>query len=234
MMVVRLLAFGLFGVLAAGEAVADWSGQGRFGAVIARGNTETATGNVNIDLANQLDAWRHKFGGTMLRTVNEEVTSADRWELRAESEYEPTKRVFYFGSLRYEDDRFTDFSYQAVAAIGVGYHFIDTAITQFDGRIGVGTRRTQLRATDEEEADEIVRGQLEWKRQMTENTIAFNRLLVESGVVNTFVQNVLGLEVKMNDRWSIGLGYEVRHNTEVLPGTEKTDQVFTAGLGMAF
>ena len=57
---------------------------------------------------------------------------------------------------------------------------------------------------------------------------------MESGRDNTFVQNQLGIEVKIADTFALGLDYAVRHNTDVLPGTEKTDQVFTANLVYGF
>ena len=61
MKVVPVLVIGLAGTLAADAASAEWSGKGRIGGVIARGNTETATANLNVDVENELDSWKHKF-----------------------------------------------------------------------------------------------------------------------------------------------------------------------------
>lgn len=224
----------LCGSLAAGAASAEWSGKGTFGGVLSRGNTETETVNANIDIENKLDRWTHKAGGSLLRTVNDDVTSADRWELRGQSEYGLTERSFLFGSLRYEDDRFTDFSFQATAAAGYGYHFIATKTTRLDGLIGVGIRRTELRLTGETEEDAILRGGIDVQHKLTETTVIYDKFLVESGSDNTFLQNSLGIEVKINDRFALGLDYSVRHNTDVLPGTDETDQVLTANLVYGF
>ena len=164
---------GLFcGCLASGAASADWSGKGTFGGVLARGNTETETINANIDIQNVIDRWTHKAGGSWLRTVNDDITSADRWELRGESDYKLNERSFLFGSLRYEDDRFTDFSYQATAAAGYGYHFIATEQTKLDGRIGAGVRRTELRLTGETQEDAILRGAVDYEHKLTDTTTA--------------------------------------------------------------
>ena len=57
---------------------------------------------------------------------------------------------------------------------------------------------------------------------------------MESGSDNTFYQNALGIEVKINDTFALGLDYAVRHNTDVLPGTDETDQVLTANLVYGF
>jgi len=221
-------------LLAAGTAHAEWSGKGRIGGVIARGNTQTATANLSLDVNQRLTRWEHRLGGSMLRTLSEGQTSADRWELRAESDFRPSRRTFLFASGRYENDRFTDYAYQATAAVGYGYHFIATETTRLDGRFGIGTRRAELRVTSDTEADAIARIAVDFQRRLTPNTSMFDRLLVESGETNTFVQNALGLEVKMTQAFSLGLSYEVRYNSDVLPGTEKADQVFTAGLVAAF
>lgn len=219
---------------ATGTAFADWSGKGKLGGVFSRGNTQTTSANAIIDLENQLDRWKHKFGGTLLRSLTEEETTADRWELRAESEYTPTDRVFTWVSGRYENDKFTTYAYQATAATGLGYHFFLSDRTKLDVKAGIGARRAEDRFTDDVEADQILRGNVDFERKLTENTLVFNRYLIESGPTNTFSQNVLGLEVKMTETLGLGLTWEIRRNTEVLAGTRNSDQVFTAGLVVGF
>lgn len=178
---------------------AEWTGKGTFGGVLARGNTETETVNANIDVVNDLERWTHKAGGSLLRTVNDDVTSADRWELRGETNYKLTDRSYVFGTLRYEDDLFTDFAYQATAAGGYGYHFIANDATKLEGQIGLGLRQTELRVTGETQEDPIVRGAMTYEHKLTGTTLIYDRFLVESGEENTFVQNQLGIEVKIND-----------------------------------
>ena len=125
----------------AGPAAADWSGTGKLGGVVTRGNTETKTVSAIVDVTNTLEQWTYKFGGTILRTVTDEVTSADRWELRAETNYSFTPRAFTFGTLRYENDAFTDYAYQATGAGGFGYRFVMLDRTKLDATVGAGARR---------------------------------------------------------------------------------------------
>jgi putative salt-induced outer membrane protein len=223
-----------FGGLASGTAAADWSGKGTFGGVLARGNTETETINLNLDVENKLDEWTHKAGASMLRTVTDDITSADRWELRGESQYSLTGRSYLFGALRYEDDAFTDYEYQATLSGGYGYRFITNDTTKLEGQIGAGYREAEVRLTGEQQDGIIARGALDFEHKLTTTTLIYDRFLVESGSDNTFVQNVLGVEVKINDTFALGLDYAVRHNTDVLPGTDKTDQVLTANLVYGF
>ena len=223
-----------FGGLASGTAAADWSGKGTFGGVLARGNTETETINLNLDVENKLDRWTHKAGASMLRTVTDDLTSADRFELRGESQYSLTERSYVFGALRYEDDAFTDYDYQATLSGGYGYRFITNETTKLEGQIGAGYREAEVRLTGEQQDGIIARGALDFEHKLTATTLIYDRFLVESGSDNTFVQNALGLEVKINDTFALGLDYAVRHNTDVLPGTDKTDQVLTANLVYGF
>jgi putative salt-induced outer membrane protein len=229
-----MMAVLVFGGLASGTAAADWSGKGTFGGVLARGNTETETINLNLDVENKLDTWTHKAGASMLRTVTDDITSADRWELRGESQYSLTERSYLFGALRYEDDAFTDYEYQATLSGGYGYRFITNETTKLEGQVGAGYREAEVRLTGEQQDGIIARGALDFEHKLTATTLVYDRFLVESGSDNTFLQNALGLEVKINDTFALGLDYAVRHNTDVLPGTDKTDQVLTANLVYGF
>ena len=215
-------------------AHADWQGKGELGGVLARGNTETETLNAKADLSKETQGWKHLLGVSVLRTTNDGVTSANRWELRGETQYKLSARSYVFGALRYEDDEFTDYSYQATATGGYGYRFIDSETTKLDGKLGLGYRQSELRLTGETEDDAILRGALDFSHQLTETTRLVDKFLVESGSDNTFLQNVLGIEVKINAALALGLSYEVRHNTDVEPGTEKTDQVLSVNLVFGF
>ena len=221
-------------LVATAPARADWSGKGELGGVLARGNTETETLNGKIDMTNEVDRWKHMAGFSILRTVNDGITSANRWELRGESDYELTDRSYLFGALRYEDDEFTDYEYQATASVGYGYKFIDKEATKLDGKIGVGYRQSELRSSGETQDDAILRGVLDYSHKITDTTTILNKFLVEAGSENTYLQNILGLQVSMTDTLALGLSYEIRHNTDVLPGTENTDQVLTANLVFGF
>lgn len=218
----------------AGPAQADWAGKGELGGVLARGNTETETINGKVDMTKETDHWKHVAGFSILRTVNDGVTSANRWELRGESDYKLTDRSYVFGALRYEDDQFTDYSYQATATLGYGYKLIDDEATQLDGKIGAGYRSTELRTSGKKQDDAIIRGVLDYAHTLTETTKIIDKFLVEAGSENTFLQNILSLEVKMNASLALGLSYEIRYNTDVLPATDKTDQVLTANLVFGF
>lgn len=211
-------------------ALADWTAKGELGASFASGNSENESANAALEVKTTRDKWTHTFGLAGNYGSDGSVTTAERWEVRGQSAYAFTERAYWFGAGRYEDDRFSAFDYQASLSTGPGYKLIDTERTKLWVQGGPGYRFAQLRDTGESEDGVILRGDLGFEHQLTDTTKIVERLLVESGSDNTYLQNDLGLEVTITGSLGLRLGYQVRHNTDVVPGVEKTDTLTTVGL----
>jgi len=228
-------------LFAISPAHADWSGKGEAGLVIATGNTETKTANAKLLFANEVDKWKHQFGGAALyATSDPDGTTANRWELFEESDYNFSPRTFWFGAARYEDDEFSGFEYQAVLSTGIGRKFIDTDITKFVGTAGVGYKGFETSdALDDagvliepgaSDSEVVLRGTLDYDHKLTATSSVLDKLVVEAGADNTFVQNDIELQVKMTNVLALAVGYSVRHNTDPPAGFEKTDTLTTINL----
>jgi putative salt-induced outer membrane protein len=213
-----------------GSALADWKGKGEIGASFASGNSENESANAALEVKNTRDKWTHTLGLAGNYGSDGSVTTAERWELRGQSDYSFTDRAYWFGAGRYEDDRFSAFEFQASLSTGLGYKIIDTEQTKFWVQAGPGYRFAEVRETGESEDGVILRGDMGFEHQLTETTKIVDRFLIESGSDNTYVQNDLGLEVTVTGSLGLRLGYQVRHNTDVLSEVEKTDTLATVGL----
>jgi len=211
-------------------ALADWTGKGDVGVSIATGNSENQAASANLELKNKVDQWQHTVGFAGNYGNDGNVTTAQRWEVRGQTQYEFAERTYAFGAARYEDDRFSQFDYQATLSGGLGYRIIDTDKTKFWVQGGPGYRFAEIRETGESEDGLIFRGDVGFEHQLTATTKVVDRLLVEAGSDNTYVQNDLGLEVTITGALGLRVGYQVRHNTDVDPGIEKTDTLTTVGL----
>jgi len=225
---IGLVAVALYGTSSA--ALAEWSGKGELGGSFASGNSETEAVNAALEVRNAYDNWKHTLGFAGNYGSDEGGTTAQRWEVRGQSDYQFTERAYAFGAGRYDDDRFSAFEYQASLAAGLGYRIIDSERTKLWVQGGPGYRFAELRETGESEDGLIFRGDAGFEHQFTETTKIVDRFLIETGSDNTFVQNDLGLEVMINGALALRLGYQVRHNTDVSPGVEKTDTLATVGL----
>jgi putative salt-induced outer membrane protein len=226
-------------LVAAAPAHAELTGKGEAGLVIASGNTDTTTANVKLQLANEIDKWKHKFGvDALYATADPDGTTAQRWEVSEQTDYNYSPRDFWFGAGRYEDDRFSGFEYQATLSAGYGRKFIDTDVTQFTGTAGVGYKVFETRDVFDEVTGELLepgdtdsevvfRGALDYDHKFTATTSLLDKFIVEAGAENTFAQNDIALQVKMTDLLALAVGYSVRHNTDPPVGFEKTDTLTT-------
>lgn len=149
--------------------------------------------------------------------------------------------------MRYENDKFGAFRNQSVAGLSYGYEAIKSEQTSLKLELGAGYRRTQpqdtfellpsgqlVRTSYDKEGDAIARGELEFEHKLTETTQLFNDFLVESGSDNTFMQNDLGIAVKISDAFAVKTGFQIRHNSDVIPPQKKTDRLFTTNLVYSF
>ncbi|MCC5864144.1 MAG: DUF481 domain-containing protein [Wenzhouxiangella sp.] len=228
-MATRIL-IGLILVAMSAPVLAGVSGKGELGLVVARGNSETETGNVRFELNYERERWSNESIITAVYGRDSGQTNNSRWVLSNNTNYDLSEISYLVGALRYDRDRFSSFTYQSTVAVGYGHRLIRTERHRLKAEIGPGFRFARLRETDESENEAILRGFLNYRWQVSDTTQLTNRFLVESGSDNTFLENTLGLSVAVNSRVSLKTGFSVRHNTEVDPGRKKTDTLTTVNL----
>lgn len=177
-------------------------------------------------------------------------TTANRFEAGASSGYKFNPRSYVVGALRYDHDDFATNRWEQVASLGFGYIALKDASSELSFEIGPGYKRmqpkdftlvnaattpptvTQVRPAAQTEA--IGRGLVNFRHRITDNTSFEDTLLAESGPQNTFYQNEAGLAVSMTKTLAVKLGYETRYNSEIAPGAEHSDQLFTTNLVYSF
>ncbi len=225
-----------------------WTGTGELGFASARGNARSESLNLRFALGHEGPRWRHGWHASALRAKGDVVgdfdgdgvdegryaVNANRYELGLSSAYRLDGRNHVAGSVRYENDDFSPYEYQATLAISYGRQMIDSERTRLGGEIGPGYRRARDFETGVVESDLIVRGLLDFSHRLTDSAELVNRLLVEAGADNTFAQNDFGISVAMNESFALKAGLQARHNTEVGPDTRRTDTLTTINLVYSF
>jgi putative salt-induced outer membrane protein len=229
----RSLAAGLL-LVAAAPASAQWTGKGEAGMAIANGNSDTRTANARVAAAHKSGSSENSFfvGGLYVR--NEGETTARRWEAGAQTRQNFRGNNFWYGGARYEEDRFSGFDHQGLVTTGIGRRFIENDTTKLIGQIGVGYKfweslETLLEPADKDSSATGV-ASVEFEHKLTGTTTLFNRFGGEFTSNNNFLQNELGVAVKMTDRIALAVAYAVRHNTDPPDGFEKTDTLSTVNL----
>ena len=123
---------------------------------------------------------------------------------------------------------------RAWSSTGLGRKFIDNDTTHFSGQVGVGykffkTLPVGLVPADKDSKVVGVAG-LDFDHKLTDTTKVYDKFSAEIASGNKFLQNEIGLAVKMSDRMALSLGYAVRHNTNPPAGFKKTDTLSTLNL----
>jgi putative salt-induced outer membrane protein len=212
-------------------AAAQWTGKGEAGLAVASGNADTRTANAKLGLARKVDAWEHSLSLGALYVRNDGDTTARRWEAGAQTRYDFLPNTFWYGGVRYEKDRFSGFDHQGLVTTGVGRRFIDNDTTKLLGQAGVGYKFFETLGTPNDKDSSITGvASMEFSHKLTDTTSVFDKFGAEIASGNNFLQNEIGVAVKMSDRLALALAYVVRHNTDPPAGFEKTDSLTTVNL----
>lgn len=213
------------------EPQLGWTGKGEFGFVSTTGNTDSRAINLNLQFVKTTEKWRHRFSSTALVTEEDGVQDNERYTFEAQSDRKFSEISYIFGALRWDADKFGAYDPQQTITVGYGRHLMQSEKQVLKGEIGAGYRNLEERVSGEKSKEAIVRLLLDHVWQILPSTEWANRLLVETGSTNTFSQFNTGLNVAMNERFAVKLGFEARHNTKVPPGdSENTDTTTTVNL----
>ncbi len=219
--------------LMAQEAESPWSGKATLGYLATSGNTENATLNTGVDVSFKTGKWEHKVHAAAINAMENEVTTAEAYDLSWKTERNLTERDFLFGRLNWRKDRFGGFDTQFSQTVGYGRRLIDTDRHKLNAEIGAGARQSEDQLGNEEE-ETVFRGGLDYKWILSETAEFRQDVSVESGDANTYVESVTALSAKVLGGFALVASYTVKHNTDVPPLTEKTDTYTALSLEYKF
>lgn len=212
------------GAAAAAEEAEGLGGEAELGMVTTSGNTNTRSVNAKVKLRYLSGPWRHEGRLEGLRTSDGDTVTAERYLASGKSDYRYTPTDYVFGTVRYEDDRFSGYDYQMSETVGYGHRLVNRDSLTLDLEIGAGGRHS--RETGGSARDEgIVRGAARLGWDVSDSARFSEELLVESGESNTYTESVAALRVKINSRFAMKLSLTVKHNSTVPAGAEHTDSM---------
>lgn len=241
----KWVLLGLISAVAGAEEAAPapdagWKGEGELGYVTSRGNSNTETVASKIKMNYKADPWESEIGLAALKAKDEDgLTIADRRQVTGQTNYSFSADSYWFGAVRYEEDKFSGFDYSASGTLGYGHRFWESATSKLSAELGLGHRVSKVADTDTIETDEklretITRFKLSHFWQFTETTKWTNDLLVERGEENTFSEFTTGFLVDISTHFKLKLAHNIRRNSEVPPEREKEDTITTVNLVFSF
>lgn len=208
-------------------------GAASLGYIATSGNTDSETVNAAFNLIYRQMLWSHEFELSAISADTNGVVTAEAYTASYTGRREFGDRSYLFTALDWQSDRFSAYDEQVSETVGYGRRLIETEAHALNGEIGLGARQAELR--DGTEQDEgIVRGALDYTWTISETTDFSQGLVIESGSSNTSTEAVSELRARIIGDIALVLSYRVKSNSEVLPGTEKTDRYTAISLEYAF
>ena len=210
-----------------------WASEVELGAVFTGGNTEQETLKFRFDTRRDSEKYVNTFHADLFNAAEDGNATAEKNYLF----YRLGKKLGddrgLFARLGYERDRFSGFDSQIDFTAGYNLTLLNrenlTLVTDF----GIGMRRSELES-DETEAETIGRiaGLYTW--YISTNAIFKQSLGFEIGEEFVTSRSESSLESSISGNLAMKITLKVKHNSEVLPGKEKTDTESTVTLVYKF
>ncbi|MBT8126260.1 MAG: DUF481 domain-containing protein [Gammaproteobacteria bacterium] len=216
------------------EKTSPWTTTAGLGFVDTSGNTNTDSLTFLFDTAYEIEDWKHEGHFETLKASTDDVTTADRKFLTAQSNYKYSPRDYWFGNLSYEDDRFTGFEYQAVLSVGYGRRLIMTEKHNLDFEIGPGYRNFKVEGAPSSEDEYLLRTAGKYKWKISDYSDFSQDLLGNFGEDQTEWRSVTALRTSIYQNLALRLAYNVRYLDKVPFGNERYDRTTTVTLDYTF
>lgn len=225
-----LILTGWLGAANAAEEEQGFGGEAELGVVSTSGNTQTSSVNAKAKLMYRADDWRHEGRLEALRSRDRSETTAERYLASGKSDYYLTKMDYLFGTLRYEEDRFSGYSYQFSEAVGYGRRVINQETLTLDLEIGAGGHHSKESGTNVRKNEAMLRGGVKLGWDISPTARFTEELLIEGTRHNTSTESVTALTASINAHFALRLSLTVKHNSHVPADTKKTDTLSAATL----
>lgn len=242
----------LVALLAAGAALAQATVKpdGRFrsaiglGASLSTGNSRSTNLSLAADAVRATENDKSTLFASALYARTEGVTTGERARLGGRHDYNLTPRVFAFGGLEFERNKFANLQLRSQVAGGLGYHVIKSDNLTWDVFGGVSYSKDSFK--DPMLIDGAVRESYgytslllaeESTHKLTATTNAKQRLALMPNLKNRGEYRATwdaGLAVAMSTAINLNVGFGVAYNSEPGLGRKSTDTLLTTGVSMKF
>ena len=231
MIVAALLA--PLSLMAQEEAESPWTGKATLGYLATSGNTENSTLNTGVEVGFATGQWQHIATAAAINASENEVTTAEAYELGWKTERNLSDVSFLFERLDWRKDNFGGYDTQFSQTIGYGYRLIKTDQHLLNLEAGVGARQSETQAGLTEN-ETIFRGGAYYKWLFSETAEFRQDLTAESGGENTYIESVTAVSAKLLGDLALVASYTIKHNTDVPALTDKTDTYTALSLEYLF
>lgn len=226
------------------EQPEGWSGTVAAGYVAVQGNADSSSANFKTELLYGTGRWHHSGLLTAIGASQDNQTSSEAYKAQLKTKYDLSEVIYAFGLAEYNKDRFSSYDHQLFEVAGVGWRVLKAAVQELNLEAGLGATQSKLRQPDppavplpssERDINEVV-GRVggDYRLQLSENAVFAQKVAATIGSDNTYIESLSELKAGVIGNLAIALGYLVKHNTDVVSETDKTDTQTSVSLEYRF
>lgn len=212
------------------EGKGKWSGTGYLGLTSTSGNSDTENLTAGLKIKYETGKWINDASLDLLKASSNDEDTAERIIFSTKTGYKLDDNDYVYYGSRYENDNFSAFDYTMTSGAGWGHKFVENDNNQFITEVGIGYKTEALDIDRKENTGIAFLGKLDYMHKFTDTMTFENVTIIESTSDNNFFQNDAGLSFKVSDKFAVKLAHQLRHNTDVPAGTNKTDTLVSANL----
>ncbi|MCH2669802.1 MAG: DUF481 domain-containing protein [Gammaproteobacteria bacterium] len=203
-----------------------FSGRAGLGFLATSGNSDTQSLNGNLDMWLNFDSWRHAVNAQAIKSKTSGTTTSEAIGWSWQSDYTINETDYIFGITAIDKDEFSTYDQQTRIAFGYGRRVIDLERHVLNAEVGFGSRQADLRnKTSQDGAILRWSGDYRW---IISDVSEFNQTLsIEGGADNVFLESSSALSTNVRENLALVTSFAIKSNSDVLPGSKKTD-TFTA------
>ncbi len=215
------------------EETSPWAGKATLGYLATSGNTENSTLNTGFEVGYSAGKWAHILNAAAITASENEISTAEAYDLGWKSERKLTDKDFLFGRLQWRKDNFGAYDTQFSQTVGYGRRLIDNDVHKLNLEFGVGARQSELQfGGNENETIFTAGGFYRW--QLSETAEFRQDLKIEAGGENTYTESVSAISAKLVGDLALVASYTIKNNSDVPPLAEKTDTYTALSLEYSF
>jgi putative salt-induced outer membrane protein len=201
-----------------------WSGEGEVGASLTTGTSRNTTIALGAKLTKDGVDWRHKLIALEDYQRSNGNTTADRSLASYEADYKFSGRLFMFGLLQWEQDRFAGFNRRFTESLGAGYGLITGP--EFTWQISGGPALRQARLISHKtESDVSARLATEFLWNISPSTAFSEDGGVYLGGSDSTYFSTTAVTSKILGDISARLSFNVTSESNPPPGIENTNTI---------
>jgi len=200
-----------------------WDGSAELGVSSSTGDTREQAFALGLSIGRTFnEIWEHKFDLTVDLARRAGVTSKELYLADYQLYYRKWKRTYLFTRVNFEDDRFSGFRYRFAESAGAGYQLFDSERFKWSLDGGPGVRQTKL-DTGQLRNELIAVANSSLRYFFSDTVNAGNETHLYFGQDRTSVENIVDLKARLNSALSARFSFNLRFDSEVPPGTRRTD-----------